>query len=93
MLFSILKYRYQNKDITQLVGRLFVDYLIFNYYSTIDYLKDQNKSADRKLKKIISDIISEGERYYKAYSDLDILKEFQPSTERLRYMDKIQNKK
>lgn len=93
MLFSILKYRYDNKDITQLVSRLFVDYLIFNYYSTIDYLKDQNKSADRKLKKIISDIISEGQRYYKAYSDLDILKEFQPSTERLRYMDKIQNKK
>ncbi len=93
MLFSILKHRYDNEDITQLVGRLFVDYLIFNYYSTIDYLKDQKKSVNRKLKKIISDIIFEGDRYYKAYSDLDILKEFQPSTERLRFMDKIQNKK
>ena len=93
MLFSILKHRYDNTDITQLVGRLFVDYLIFNYYSTIDYLKEQKKDTNRKLKKIISDIIFEGERYYKAYSDLEILKEFEPSRERLRYMDKIQNKK
>ncbi|RBW59541.1 hypothetical protein DS884_07345 [Tenacibaculum sp. E3R01] len=93
MLYSILHSKYEDTEIVPIMKWVFVDYLIFNYYSTIDFLKEKNKKAPSKLKKVISQIIKEGEKLYLVYSDLDVLKEFEPSRERLKYIDKIQNKK
>lgn len=93
MFYSILYSSYKDPNIVLIMKWVFVDYLIFNYYSTIDFLKEKKKKASPKLKKIISQIINEGEKLYLAYSDLEALKEFEPSRERLKHIDKIQNKK
>lgn len=93
MLYSILENTYENQDALNLVAGYYVDYLIFNYYSSIDFLEEKRTKASEKLKKIIDEIIEEGKKLYEAYSELKILKEFEPSEERLNYMGKIQAKK
>lgn len=93
MVYSILEYKIDNKPIVIFLSEVFVTYFIFNYYGTIDYLKDQKKDATPKLKKVIDSIIKDGEEYYIAYTELGFLKEFSPSEIRLNYINKIQNKK
>jgi len=93
MLYSIIEVRHDDESIIYLIGDLFVNYLIFNYYSTIDFLNDKKKNAPIKLKKIINQIIRNGKQYYDAYSKLEILKEFEPSEVRLNYMDRLRSKK
>lgn len=93
LLYSILETKHTEKDVVQLVGSNLVNDVIFNYYSAIDFLKEKKKEAVKPLKKIIDEIIMHGERFYEAYSDLDILKEFQPSERRLNYMNNLQSKK
>ncbi|WP_298554375.1 hypothetical protein [uncultured Algibacter sp.] len=93
LVYSILEQKVDNKEVVPFLADLFIDHFIFNYYSTIEFLNLKKKTASRKLKKIIKDIIEEGENKYKAYSDLKVLKEFAPSEGRLMHYDKIQNKK
>lgn len=93
LLYSILETKYTEKDVVQLVGSSLVNDVIFNYYSTIDFLKEEKKDAAKTLKKIIDEIIMHGERFYEAHSDLEVLKEFQPSERRLNYMNNLQSKK
>lgn len=93
MFYSILQSKYEDSEIVSITQWVFVDYLIFNYYSTIDFLKEKSKDAPLKLKKIISQIIAEGEKLYLVYSDLGVLKEFEPSRERLKQMDKKLNRR
>lgn len=93
LLYSILETRYYDEKVVMFVGDIFIDYLIFNYYSTIEFLKVKKKNSKGELKKIINRIIEEGEKYYSAYKELDILKEFEPSESRLNYINKIQIKK
>jgi len=93
ILYSILESTYTNQDSLNLVAHYMVTYLIFNYYSTIEFLEEKKKKAPSKLKKILTEIIQQGRSYYDAYTDLDILKEFQPSEERLNYIHKLQSKK
>jgi len=93
LVYSILEQKADNKDVVVFLADLFINHLIFNYYSTIEFLNLKKKTANRKLKRIIKDIVEEGEDKYKAYSDLDNLKEFAPSERRLIYYNKIQNRK
>lgn len=93
LLYSIIDARYTDEKVIVLIGNIFINHLIFNYYSTIDFLKEKKKKANNKLKIILDQIINEGERYYDAYSKLKILKEFQPSEIRLKYIDRVQSKK
>lgn len=93
LLYSILETKYTEKEVVQLVGSMIVNDVIFNYYSAIEFLKEKKKDAAKPLKKIIDEMVFHGEKFYEAYSDLDILKEFQPSEMRLNHMNKIQSKK
>jgi len=93
LIYSILEQKGDNKEVVVFLADLFINHLIFNYYSTIDFLNLKKKTANRKLKKIIKDIVEEGEDKYKAYSDLENLKEFAPSEQRMIYYNKIQNRK
>jgi len=93
LVYSILEQKADNKEVVVFLADLFINHLIFNYYSTIEFLNLKKKTANRKLKKIIKDIVEEGENKYKAYSDLQMLKEFAPSERRLLHYDKIQSKK
>ena len=93
MLFSIIEAKYEDDSTLNYLGDIFVNHLIFNYYSTVDFLKDKKKSAPNKLKKAIDEIITEGKRYYDAYSKLELFKEFDPSEVRLNYINRLQNKK
>lgn len=93
MLFSIIEAKYEDDSTLNYLGDIFVNHLIFNYYSTVDFLKDKKKSAPNKLKKAIDEIITEGKRYYDAYSKLELYKEFDPSEVRLNYINRLQNKK
>ncbi|WP_282030728.1 hypothetical protein [Winogradskyella eximia] len=93
LIYSILEQKVDNKEVVIFLADLFINHLIFNYYSTIEFLNLKKKTANRKLKKIIKDIVDEGEDKYKAYSDLENLKEFAPSERRMIYYNKIQNRK
>ena len=93
LVYSILEQKIDNKEVVVFLADLFINHLIFNYYSTIEFLNLKKKTANRKLKGIIKDIVEEGEDKYKAYSDLENLKEFAPSERRLIYYNKIEGKK
>ncbi|WP_191858477.1 hypothetical protein [Hanstruepera ponticola] len=93
LVYSILEQKVDNKEVVVFLADLFINHLIFNYYSTIEFLNLKKRTANNKLKKILKDIIDEGENKYKAYSDLKNLKEFAPSEQRLIYYNKIQGKK
>lgn len=93
LMYSILEMKYENKNVTDFLSDLFANHLIFNYYSVIDYLNEKKKTANAKLKKVIVKIIKAGEARYVAYSDLTLLKEFEPSERRLIYYNKIQSRK
>ncbi len=93
LLYSILETKHNEKDVLQLVGSSLVNDVIFNYYSTIEFLKAKKKNAIKPLKKIIDEIIMHGEKFYESYSNLDILKEFKPSERRLNHIDNLQRKK
>ena len=93
LVYSILEHKADNKEVVPFLTDLFINHIIFNYYSAIEFLNLKKKTASRKLKKIINDIVKEGEDKYKAYSDLENLKEFAPSERRLIYYNKIEGKK
>ncbi len=93
LLYSILKNRHNDDKVVSLVSNIFIDYLIFNYYSTLEFLKEMKKDTKGNLEKVITRIIEEGEKYYSAYTELEILKEFEPSESRMNHMNKIQNRK
>lgn len=93
LIYSILEQKSDDNEVVRFISDVFVDYLIFNYYSAIDFLKEKKIIATPKLKKVIQDIIKQGEKNYSAYSDLKLLKEFAPSERRLNEYYKIQNKK
>lgn len=93
LVFSILEQKFEDKEIARFLSEIFVDFLIFNYYSAIEFLNEKKKTAKPRLKKIIQNIVAEGEKSYSAYSELEVLKEFAPSERRLSQYYKIQNKK
>ena len=93
LVYSILERKADNKEVVPFLADLFINHIIFNYYSAIEFLNLKKKTASRKLKKIINDIVKEGEDKYKAYSNLENLKEFAPSERRLIYYNKIEGKK
>ncbi len=93
LVYSILEHKADNKEVVPFLADLFINHIIFNYYSAIEFLNLKKKTASRKLKKITNDIVKEGEDKYKAYSDLENLKEFAPSERRLIYYNKIEGKK
>lgn len=93
MLFSIIEAKYEDESTVNYLADIFVNHLIFNYYSTVDYLNGKKKNAPKKLKKIIDEIISDGKRYYDSYSKLELFKEFDPSEVRLNYISRLRSKK
>lgn len=91
MLYNILEVNYKNKRIRNHIASLFVKYLIINYYSVTDILKNKRKTANKIITSIIDQIIDASEYYYKQVSDLETVKEFEPSDKRMQYFLKQQN--
>lgn len=93
LIYSILEGKINDETVVNFLRKVFVAYFIFNYYGTIEYLRNKIKNTGPKLKTMIDSIILEGEKHYTAYSELEFLKEFSPSEMRLGYVHKIQQKK
>jgi len=92
LLYSILKIRIKDDETVRLISLIYKDYLIFNYYSVIDYLEGKKKTATREEKKVINSIIFKSKKYYDNTYNLPLRNEFSPSEDRLKYFNKIQSK-
>lgn len=91
MLYNILESKYKYATVKTLISSLFVNYLIINYYSVVEILKHKRKNANKTIKLIIDQIIDTSDDYYKRVVELDSIKEFEPSEERMNYFFKQQN--
>ncbi|WP_299664766.1 hypothetical protein [uncultured Polaribacter sp.] len=91
MLYNILEVNYKNERIRNHIATLFVKYLIINYYSVTEILKEKRKTANKIITSIINQIIDTSENYYKQVSELEIINEFEPSDKRMNYFLKRQN--
>lgn len=92
LLFSILESRFDEKRTVNLIRDVFINYLIFNYYSCTEFLKDKEKDSPKKVAGVIQKICKESERYYDAFGKLPLVKELDPSEERLKHFNKYQSK-
>lgn len=93
LIFSILKFKKDERKVVNLISELFLEYFIFNYYSVIEFLKEKNQLENNPLNDILSEIIKEGEKKYEPYSKLNYLKEFKASERRLNYYYLVDNRK
>ncbi|WNH11995.1 hypothetical protein [Thalassobellus suaedae] len=91
MLYNILEVNYKNERIRNHIASLFAKYLIINYYSVTDILKNKRKTANKIISSIIDQIIDSSEHYYKQVSELELINEFEPSDKRMNYFLKQQN--
>lgn len=91
MLYNILEVNYNNERIRNHIASLFVNYLIINYYSVTEILKNKRKTANKIITSIIDQIINKSEHYYNQVSDIEIVNEFEPSDKRMQYFLKQQN--
>jgi len=91
MLYNILEVNFNNERIRSHIASLFVKYLIKNYYSVTEILKNKRRNANKKITSIIDQIIYTSEQYYKRISDLEVINEFEPSDKRMQYFLKQQN--
>jgi hypothetical protein len=91
MLYSILEVHYRNANVRNLIATLYVRHLIRNYYSVADLLKSKKKSATKDVKAIIDQILEASEDYFKQFSELEVVNEFEPSDQRMQYFLKQQN--
>ena len=91
MLYNILEVNYKNERIRNRIATLFVKYLIINYYSVTEILKEKRKTANKIITSIIDQIIDASENYYKQVSELEVINEFEPSDKRMNYFLKQQN--
>lgn len=89
MLYSILKYRINDKETVKLITALFVEYVIFNYPSTLEYLAEIKKTANRREKSIISEIQKSATNYFENIADLNENSEFNPSDKRLDFYNSL----
>jgi hypothetical protein len=90
MLYNILEVNYKNERIRNHIATLYVKYLIVNYYSVTDILKEKRKRANKIIVSIIDQIIETTDNYYKRVSDLEVINEFEPSDKRMNYFKKQQ---
>lgn len=93
LLYSILKFRIKDEELVKLISWIFKDYLIFNYYSIVNYLESKKKNATKEERTVINSIISESKKYYDTLYNLPLRNEFSPSEDRLKHFNKIQSKK
>lgn len=91
MLFNILEVSYDNERIRNHIATIYVKYLILNYYSVTDILKEKRKTANKIIISMIDQIISVSENYYKQLTELERINEFEPSDKRMSYFRKQQN--
>ncbi|MDX1829304.1 MAG: hypothetical protein R3342_07135 [Lutibacter sp.] len=92
MLYNILEVHFNNERIRNHIATLYAKYLIINYYSVTDILKEKRKTANPIITSIIDQIIEVSEQYYKQVTDLEVVNEFEPSDKRMTYFLKQQNK-
>jgi len=91
MLYNILEVKYDSARLRNHIATLFVKYLIINYYSVTEILKNKRKSANKIIKSVIDQIIAASENYYQQVSELESINEFEPSDKRMQYFLKQQN--
>lgn len=91
MLYNILEVKYYSERVRNHIATLFVKYLIINYYSVTEILKNKRKSANKTIKSVIDQIIAASENYYQQVSELKSINEFEPSDKRMQYFLKQQN--
>ena len=91
MLYNILEVKYNSERVRNHIATLFVKYLIINYYSVTEVLKNKRKSANKTIKSVIDQIIEASENYYQQVSELKSINEFEPSDKRMQYFLKQQN--
>lgn len=92
MLYNILEVHFNSERIRNHIATLYAKYLIINYYSVTDILKEKRKTANPIIISIIDQIIEVSEQYYEQVTDLEIVNEFEPSDKRMTYFLKQQNK-
>lgn len=92
MLYNILEVHFNSERIRNHIATLYAKYLIINYYSVTDILKEKRKTANPIIISIIDQIIEASEQYYKQVTDLEVVNEFEPSDKRMTYFFKQQNK-
>lgn len=92
MLYSILELHFNSERIRNRIATLYAKYLIINYYSVTDILKEKRKTANPIIISILDQIIEVSEQYYKQVTDLEVVNEFEPSDKRMTYFLKQQNK-
>ena len=92
MLYNILEVHFNSERIRNHIATLYAKYLIINYYSVTDILKEKRKKANPIITSIIDQIIEVSERYYEQVTDLEVVNEFEPSDKRMTYFLKQQNK-
>lgn len=89
MLYSILRELVGgNRDLTTIKSAL-IDYVIFNYPSTIDYLKDKASNTRGVLQSVLLVLIDAGSDYYEAIKQVSTRNEFCPSETRLKIYNNI----
>lgn len=93
ILYSILRIRLNDTKIVQLISSVYINYLIFNYHSLLEYLEDKKKAASNKEIKIINSIKAKSLNYYDKIYKLPLKNEFKPLENRLKYFNKIESKK
>ena len=91
MLYNILEVNYKITRIRNHIATIFVKYLIVNYYSVTEILKGKRKTANKDIISIIDQIIDASEHYYKQFTELERINEFEPSDKRMDYFLKQQN--
>ncbi|GMN11574.1 hypothetical protein MTsPCn9_25480 [Croceitalea sp. MTPC9] len=91
MLYSILEVNHKSERIRNHIASLFAKYLIINYYSVTEILKKKRDSANKTIKSVIDQIIESSENYYKQFSELQMINEFEASDKRMQYFLKQQN--
>jgi len=91
MLYNILEVKHNSERLRNHIATLFVKYLIINYYSVTEILKNKRKSANKTIKSVIDQILAASENYYQQVSELKSINEFEPSDKRMQYFLKQQN--
>jgi hypothetical protein len=93
LVFSILQRNPEDEQINELVESVFLEYILFNYKSPLNFLKEKRKTGLKIERKIAGRILKEYESQNQKFKDLPILKELQIPASRVESYMKRQAKK
>jgi len=92
MVYSVLEFTPQSKEVQQLIISAYVQYIVYNYPGTIEFLKGKEANANPYEKKAIAGICKSWNRYIRQLRKLPRLNELKASDERQIAHMKMQSK-